>query len=55
MEHIMDRKSDIVFLTETWLQSDNNSITPEIKTYGYRLLHDRRKEREKDRGGGVGI
>ena len=55
MEHIIDRESDIVFLTETWLQSDNNSITAEIKTYGYRLLHNRREDRAKDRGGGVGI
>ena len=55
MEHIVDRKSDIVFLTETWLQSDKNSITAEIKTYGYKLLHDRRKDRKKETGGGVGI
>ena len=55
MEHIVDRESDIVFLTETWLQFDKNSVTAEIKTYGYELLHDRRKDREKDGGGGVGI
>ena len=55
MEHILDRGSDVVFLTETWLQEDKNAITAEIKTYGYRLLHDRRKDREKERGGGVGI
>ena len=55
MEHIIDRKSDIIFLTETWLKSDRNAITAEIKTYGYELLHDRRKGRGKERGGGVGI
>ena len=55
MEHILDCNSDIVFLTETWLQTDKNPITAEIKTYGYALLHDRRKDRQKDRGGGVGI
>ena len=55
MEYVLDRESDIVFLTETWLQSDANSITAEIKTYGYKLLHDRRKDRGKERGGGVGI
>ena len=55
MEHILDCNSDIVFLTETWLQTDKNPITAEIKTYGYTLLHDRRKDRQKDRGGGVGI
>ena len=55
MEHIVDRGSDIVFITETWLQSDKNSVTAEAKTYGYKLLHDERKNREKDIGGGVGI
>ena len=55
MEHLMDHGSDVIFLTETWLQSDSNSITAEIKTYGYKLLHDRRKDRAKERGGGVGI
>ena len=33
MEHILDCNSDIVFLTETWLQTDKNPITAEIKTY----------------------
>ena len=55
MEHLVDHESDIVFLTETWLQADRNSITAEIKTYGFKLLHDRRKDRAKERGGGVGI
>ena len=55
MEHLLDCNSDVVFLTETWLQSDENAITAEIKTYGYRLLHDRRKDRAKELGGGVGI
>ncbi len=55
MEHVLDRNSDIVFLTETWLHSDKNAITAEIKTYGYKLLHNRRKDREKVLGGGVGV
>ena len=55
MEHIKDRMSDIVFLTETWLQSDKNSVTAEAKTFGYKFLHDRRKNRSKKRGGGVGV
>ena len=55
MEHILDRQSDIVFLNETWLQSEKNAITAEIKTYGYKLLHNVRKDREKERGRGVGI
>ena len=55
MEHILDRESDIIFLTETWLQTDTNSITAEIKTYGYKLLHNRRKDRAKETVGGVDI
>ena len=55
MEHIVDRNSDIVFITETWLQLDKNAVTAEAKTFGYQLLHNIRKEREKDRGSGVGI
>ena len=55
MEHIIDADPDIVFFTETWLQSEKNSVTAEVKSFGYKLLHDPRKEREKDRGGGVGI
>ena len=55
MEHIVDRNSDFVFLTETWLSSDKNALTAEIETYGYKLLHDRRKDRKKEIGGGVGI
>ena len=55
MEHITDNNPDVVFLTETWLTSEKNSITAEVKDYGYKLLHKIRKNREKDRGGGVGI
>ena len=55
MESILDYDPHIAFLTETWLQSDKNTITAEIKTYGYSLLHNRRKDRQKDRGGGVGV
>ena len=55
MEHMLDRNPHIVFLTETWLKSDNSDITALIKTYGYKLVHDRRKNREKETGGGVGI
>ena len=51
----MDRQSDIVFLTETWLHSDNNSISAEAKTFGYKFLHNRRKDREKEGGDGVGF
>ena len=55
MEHIIDSDPDIVFFAETWLQTEKNSVTAEVKTFGYKLLHDPRKDREKEQGGGVGI
>ena len=55
MEHLTDQNPDVIFLTETWLTSEKNNITAEIKEYGYLPLHKIRKNREKDRGGGVGI
>lgn len=54
MEHLTDTQPDVIFLTETWLTSEKNNITAEVKDYGYQLLHRIRKNREKDRGGGVG-
>lgn len=55
MEKLMDRNSDVVFLEETWLQSNKNSVTAEMKTFGYKLWHDIRSNRDKETGGGVGI
>ena len=55
MEHLLDRDPSIVFLSETWLKSNKNDVTALVKTYGYILLHNRRKDREKELGGGVGI
>ena len=55
MEHILDRKSDIAFITETWLKSDKNCISADIKNYGYSLRHSIRNDPEKEHGGGVGI
>ena len=54
MEHLLDCNPDVIFLTETWLTSEKNNITAEVKNYGYELYHKIRKQREKDRGGGVG-
>ena len=54
MEHLTDNNPDVIFLTETWLTSEKNNITAEVKEYGYQLLHKIRKKREKERGGGVG-
>lgn len=55
MEHIIDSESDVIFVTETWMPDDINDITATIKSYGYNLSHNRRKDREKTIGGGVGI
>ena len=54
-EHIIDYDADIVFLSETWMEADKNDITAKIKSRGYKLLHNRRVNREKIDGGGVGI
>ena len=55
MEHVQDYEADVVFLSETWMQSNNNEITAMVKSYGYTLLHNRRCNRDKVHGGGVGI
>ena len=55
MEQLIDNQPDVIFLTETWLTSEKNHITAQIKEYGYLPLHKIRKNREKDRGGGIGI
>ena len=55
MEHICDRNSDVVFLTETWLKSEKCSITADVKNYGYIMRHNIRKNPDKERGGGVGV
>ena len=55
MEQILDRDSKIVFLTETWLSSELNHVTALVKSYGYKLSHNIRKNRLKETGGGVGI
>ena len=55
MEHIIDRDADFVFLSETWLKNDKNDVTANIDSYGYNLIHNRRKNRDKIQGGGVGI
>ena len=55
LEHVLDYKADVVFLTETWMEADKNDITAMIKSRGYKLLHNRRVDRKKEVGGGVGI
>ena len=51
----MDRDPSVVFITETWLKTEKNHVTSLVKDYGYILLHNRRKNRAKELGGGVGI
>ena len=56
MEHVKDYEADVIFLTETWMQFDNDDVTATVKTHGYKLLHNRRRNREKSTtGGGVGF
>ena len=55
MEHLLDRDPGIVFVSETWLKSNKCSVTALVKTYGYVLVHNRRKDRQKETGGGVGV
>ena len=55
MEHILDHDANVVFLSETWMESDKNDTTALFRTYGYTLLHNRRNGREKEIGGGVGV
>ena len=37
------------------MEADKNDITAMIKSYGYTFFHERRKNRKKEIGGGVGI
>ena len=55
MEHVLDYKADIVFITETWMTSNKNKITATVKDYGYTLYHKIREHDEKFQGGGIGI
>ena len=55
MEHIIDFDASVLFLSETWLTSQKNSITAKFKDYGYELYHNVRKGRSKEIRGGVGI
>ena len=55
MEHVGGHVADVVFLSETWMRSNNDDITAMVKPYGYRPLHNRRKNRDKTIGGGVGV
>ena len=55
MENIIDNDASVVFLSETWLSSQKNSITAKFKDYGNKLYNIIRIDRSKEMGGGVGI
>ena len=48
---LVDNKIHLALISETWLSSQSNSTTGQIKSYGYELIHVFREKR----GGGVGI
>ena len=49
---LQDNHIDIAFLTETWLTDHSNSITADIKSYGYTIIHEHRIDL---RGGGAAL
>ena len=55
LEHLLDHQSTIVFNSETWLRDDVSYVNALVKSFGYILVHNRRKNRAKLTGGGVGI
>ena len=55
MEHLIHYNADVLYLSETWLKSKSNSVTAKFLEYGYKLFHNIRRNRAKERGGGVGI
>ena len=48
---LIDNEIDLAFISETWFNSQSNSITALIKSYGFEIIHVFREKR----GGGVGI
>ena len=51
MSTLIDNDAHLAFISETWFSSLSNSITAQIKSYGYDLIHVFREKR----GGGAGI
>jgi hypothetical protein len=52
METLKDNTVDIAGICETWLRDSNNPITATIKSYGYLILHNHRKDKK---GGGTAL
>ena len=55
LELIEDSDIDFGFISETWFHSDKNDITALVQDKGYLIRHVRRKNRDKELGGGVGV
>jgi hypothetical protein len=52
METLKDNTIDIAGICETWLRDANSPITATIKSYGYSILHNHRKDKK---GGGTAL
>ena len=52
MNAILDHSVDIAAICETWLTDVNNPITATIKSMGFSIIHNYRKDR---RGGGTAV
>ena len=52
MESLRDNSVDIAGICETWLREANNPITAAIKSFGYSIQHNYRKEKK---GGGTAL
>ena len=57
MSFAVDRDIPILFLIETWLTDEQNSVTATINSYGDNIIHKTRNchKTGKSRGGGVAI
>ena len=53
MPLLMERILGVVFVTETWMDSNCNSIAASLKDFNYQLYHITRKGCRKERGGSV--
>ena len=55
MEDLLANDPKVINITETWLTSERNKTTADIKEYGFLPYHKIRKGRQKEIGGGVGV
>ena len=55
MESLLDQNASIVFLTEIWSPSQNNTVTANVKSYGFNFCLNVRQDENKNSGGGAGV